>query len=558
MTVEIHVDERAALGRAAAGVCGAQMALEVTLTIAGWAPPRPGWTGRLGHLPHLAELSVQISQGEAHVAVRTSEPVAVAEVIRAVEPLFYPEVQRTTPLSARVVLSGAVGDDPDIQAWSGQFVAPMAAVEPEGSNMVPNDVAVAASADDVEPIQATAHVVRAEEAAWLDSRGRPIARIDPRVHHPIDRIDGAGVDAVAWGTEAGLVVERPKGRRRELAWHAPIAAGDVAYLRSLASLDLSDLQVPPTVGLNASARLAEVAATGVLLHSGRDLHRGGGLVDPVVDLFRAPLAERTVIERTLRSVRQRRLVIREHGILPRPAAGGMLDLSRPPTVTAIMATRRGERARDVVRQLARQSYPCLEVIVACHGVAPPDLSDTAGIEVHVVEASAGATLGEVLAAATRRASGELITKVDDDDFYGPDHVWDLVIGRHYSGGTLVAKQHEFTYVENLDVTIRRPLRGERYVEAAAGGTLMISRADLGAVGGWRPLPRGVDRGLILEVIRSGGLMYVTASVGFVYARHSHGHTWAKPDAHFLTSATDQWAGLYAPALGTPTARRGGY
>jgi hypothetical protein len=29
--------------------------------------------------------------------------------------------------------------------------------------------------------------------------------------------------------------------------------------------------------------------------------------------------------------------------------------------------------------------------------------------------------------------------MDDDDFYGPEHVWDLVVARLYSGAEIVGK-----------------------------------------------------------------------------------------------------------------------
>ena len=39
------------------------------------------------------------------------------------------------------------------------------------------------------------------------------------------------------------------------------------------------------------------------------------------------------------------------------------------------------------------------------------------------------------------------TKVDDDDRYGPEHIWDLVLARQFSGATVVGKGAEFVYLE---------------------------------------------------------------------------------------------------------------
>ena len=73
----------------------------------------------------------------------------------------------------------------------------------------------------------------------------------------------------------------------------------------------------------------------------------------------------------------------------------------------------------------------------------------------MVRASLTATLGDALNAGTgEAASGELITKMDDDDHHGPEHPGPGAAAE-YSGAELVAKGAEFIYLEQLDLTIRR-------------------------------------------------------------------------------------------------------
>ena len=38
-----------------------------------------------------------------------------------------------------------------------------------------------------------------------------------------------------------------------------------------------------------------------------------------------------------------------------------------------------------------------------------------------------------------------------------------------------------------------------HADFVAGGTMLISRADLAMVGGWRPVPKSVDRALLDRV-----------------------------------------------------------
>ena len=73
--------------------------------------------------------------------------------------------------------------------------------------------------------------------------------------------------------------------------------------------------------------------------------------------------------------------------------------------------------------------------------------------------------------------------------------------------------------------------------------MLIGRGDLEEVGGWRPVPRSVDRGLIDRVRRAGGLVYRTHPLGYVYHRRRTGHTWDPGLEYFLRGGGTQWSGL---------------
>jgi hypothetical protein len=92
---------------------------------------------------------------------------------------------------------------------------------------------------------------------------------------------------------------------------------------------------------------------------------------------------------------------------------------------------------------------------------------------------------------------------------------------------------------------------EKYAEFVAGGTILMSKADLMAVGGWRPVPKSVDRALLDRVLSEGGLVYRTHGLGYVYVRHSAGHTASVADEHFMTRIEDRREGLIShEAFGT--------
>lgn len=332
-----------------------------------------------------------------------------------------------------------------------------------------------------------------------------------------------------------------------------VVAGRVgAALDSRQSAVLAQLAAVTWAGAASAPpeRLARVlvplAMTGVVLHARQP---PPGVAAELAEVIAAPLPARDAdaMEWELRSVQQRRLAIREH------TAG--LARTRPPTVSALLVTKRPQLVAHAVAVLAGQTYPELEIVVAVHGSpAPSDLS-AGDRPLRIVEVPASQVLGEALAAATGAATGELVTKVDDDDRYGPEHIWDLVLARHYSNATVVGKGAEFVYLEPDEMTVRRRMAAEAETDTVAGGTIALTRAELAASGGWPAVPHSVDRALLDQIIAGGGSVYRTHPLGFIYTRHGAGHTWDPGLEYFKRDPLRTWPGLPAYAeFGTGPAR----
>ena len=366
--------------------------------------------------------------------------------------------------------------------------------------------------------------------------GRPVASPYGRRQHgghlPLARLT---VDAAGWRVtrdDDGVVVVA--GRAGEA-----LDERQAAVLAELGGLRVDPLPDAADEAAVAGATLAQLAMTGVVL-SATDLPVGL-LAPPLAELVRAPLpaADADPMRWEIRSVAQRREALRHHTPAFTPPADHP-GLARPPTVSALLVTRRPRMLAQALAALSAQTYPELEVVVALHGVeAPSDLR----LPGPVVTVPAEWTLGEALGAATRAASGSLVTKVDDDDRYGPEHIWDLVLARYYSGAEVVGKGAEFVYLEPKNLTVRRRMTCEDYTDTVAGGTILLGRGDLEAVGGWPPVPRSVDRALLDRVLAEGGTVYRTHALGFIYTRHGDGHTWDPGWDYFLTDPARRWGGL---------------
>jgi hypothetical protein len=325
-----------------------------------------------------------------------------------------------------------------------------------------------------------------------------------------------------------------------------------AVLHALrAVVDLADLHVavPERAGW-----IVEVAARGVPVVAD-DLDRLRGWVhEPLLDAVAGVQLEEVADEqrREVVSVDQRRAAVRHHGapqIWAELARSAGLPTPPVPTVSVLLATNRADQVEAAVARIERQRYPRLEVVVALHGDGFPRdveqrLRRRTERPLELVRVPADRPLGDVLNLATNAASGQLVTKMDDDDLYDAGHVDDLIDGLRTSGATVVGKGSEYVYLEELDTTIRRfPHGAESTNRNVAGGTLLLGRDDLLHVGGWQRVPRAVDQRLIDDVERVGGRLHRTHGRGFVLYRRGEGHTWRMTVDYFLQQAVRQWRGL---------------
>jgi hypothetical protein len=265
------------------------------------------------------------------------------------------------------------------------------------------------------------------------------------------------------------------------------------------------------------ATVAGLAMAGVPLIGSLDLDV---LPDDLVAAIAAPVDLADPLAREEHSLVVRRLALDAFGSY---AARGL------PSVSVVLATRRPEMLEHALAQVARQRrLSPLELVLAPHGFTPdPGLVRAAlgGLPVTVLPQPAGRLFGDVLEAARLAASGDVVLKVDDDDWYAPDVVADLLRARAYSGADLVGMPAEFHYLTEQDLTVRRGHTSEHYASFVAGGTMMVDRSLLAEVGGFRSVRKYVDAQLLAAVAAAGGATYRTHGLGYVLRRNPTGHTW---------------------------------
>ena len=295
--------------------------------------------------------------------------------------------------------------------------------------------------------------------------------------------------------------------------------------------------------------LAAVAATGMVVHLTEPDPELSRRLGP--DLYSLMIDDRVASagphERESLSVAMRRCALRDHSLRARArqvlAGTGRAGPSLP-LVSVLLATCRPHRVTAAVEAVAAQRYPRVELVLAMHGDgfdtdAIDELLESIDPPARAMPVAADEPLGAVLNAAVAESTGTLLTKFDDDDFYGPEHLWDLVLAHEYSRAALVGKGAEYVYLANSDRTVHRfRNRAERLSASMAGGAMMIARHRLDELIGWREIPASVDRALIEDVTRAGWRTYQTHGMGYMLVRHDEGHTWPAKDAYFLKQADE--------------------
>ncbi|MDE0421602.1 MAG: glycosyltransferase [Gammaproteobacteria bacterium] len=327
--------------------------------------------------------------------------------------------------------------------------------------------------------------------------------------------------------------------------HRVVAHNDVDAVRLCHHL--LDVAAFHADAIRRAGLLVRLAATGAPIC----LTDGGSELEPLIGgelhaLMTEGVSEADVRARELHSIKMRRIALREHSFRSRARQLSEVVLDHPPkvpTVSILLATKRPDFLGRATENIARQNYPRLQLVLALHGEgfhpkAVEHVVERLQLPVRVVRVRANQTLGTVLNAAVAEADGTLLTKMDDDDLYGADHIWDLVLAHEYSSAELVGKASENIYLADSDQTIQRRFRSqsEAYSRHVTGGAILISRHDLDLVGGWPRVPSGEDSALVTSVLRNDGRAYRTHSSGYLMIRHGVAHTWEADHSEFLSRA----------------------
>jgi hypothetical protein len=234
-----------------------------------------------------------------------------------------------------------------------------------------------------------------------------------------------------------------------------------------------------------------------------------------------------------------------------------------PAVSVVIATVRPNDFENILKQLKNQTLTSFEVLFGLHDIElnakhKSLIKELAARKVKVViqKFAKSATLGEILSSLCEKSSGEFISKMDDDDYYGPDHLRDLVDTALDTKADVVGRAMNYVYLEPISLTVRRfSPNGIQAVELwsdwVCGGTILVKRESAKNAGYFGKGTTAVDKYLLSHVTENGGKIYRTFGAGYIYRRSFTAHTYVTNYSKYLNNANEQRVGIWPdPIFGT--------
>lgn len=262
-------------------------------------------------------------------------------------------------------------------------------------------------------------------------------------------------------------------------------------------------------------------------------------------LSRALVANRELNDRTVHLAQRR--IWQQHTYKHRVetilghALPDRTTMQERPTVSALVPTIRPGQIESVFQTLGRQVGVSAQLVLLTHGFELPQgdvekLQEQHGVpDVVVLSAGREVSLGECLNRCVGASAGDVLTKMDDDDHYGPNYLSDQLFALEYSQADIVGKQSHYMHLAASNATILRFGHKEhRFTDFVMGPTIMGHRAVFENV----PFPQlasGEDTGFLRNARDAGLKIYSADRYNFYQVRTGSGHTWQVNDAEMLAS-----------------------
>lgn len=215
-----------------------------------------------------------------------------------------------------------------------------------------------------------------------------------------------------------------------------------------------------------------------------------------------------------------------------------------------VSTNRPSNVDYIFQNFARQTVSDKELVVLTHGFEIDkkrlkELQTHYGVdELTVLSAPASNTLGSNLNTLTQACTGDVLFRMDDDDYYGANYALDLENALDFSGAALVGKAATYIYFENQNCSVLTYGAHEnRYTDFVRGATFC----------GWKStfdrfkfpeLERSEDSSFLNQLKSAGERVYAADRFNLLVMRRADKstHTWTVNDEQLFASGEMKFIG----------------
>ncbi|WP_409295031.1 glycosyltransferase [Peribacillus sp. SCS-26] len=211
-----------------------------------------------------------------------------------------------------------------------------------------------------------------------------------------------------------------------------------------------------------------------------------------------------------------------------------------PGVSIITCTNRIHSMDLVFQNYENQVWPNKELIIILN---KDDMSLKKWLKkakkyknVSVFQISEHENLGKCFNFALDHARYPFVSKFDDDNYYAPHFLTDLMHAFEYTDADIVGKGTYYSYLEGMKLlALRFPNRENQFVNLISGSAMIVKKSVFNNVRFPEDVPRGSDTIFIKDCISKNYKIYSTDKYNYVCMRSSNmeEHTWKIKDTDFL-------------------------
>lgn len=223
-------------------------------------------------------------------------------------------------------------------------------------------------------------------------------------------------------------------------------------------------------------------------------------------------------------------------------AGNDLDMSyEPPFVSMITPTKEPGDYVRIIENAFAQTHEPLELVVGFgYLYSEADVADFIDrfeeesrrtgrtIRLRYVHFREKVVLGYKLNALMHEATGEVIAKMDDDDYYGPNYVSDMLLPMRWGGFDLIGKNQTFWHDVQSDKFYLKNLRGAHKTQDLVFGATFVGSRTMFLRNPFPERRTGEDTLQLAQLKSNGYRIYSADPFNFCIVRRASQHTWDLP------------------------------